>query len=113
MDIPVPIIIFNQIKDTAMSSENHNHHITPYKTHWIVLGVLLFLTFITVWIAQFDFKMLTVAVALGVATIKATVVALYFMHLKFDSKVLGIFFALVMIVYAAVIVLTFFDYLYR
>ena len=96
-----------------MSGENHNHHITPYKSHFIVLGVLLVFTVITVWVAQFDLKMLTVVVAIGIASIKATVVALYFMHLKFENKMLGIFFALVMLVFACVIGLTFIDYMYR
>ena len=46
---------------------------------WIFL---MFLTFITVYVAQFDFGALNVPIALLVASIKAGVVALHFMHLK-------------------------------
>ena len=57
------------------------------------------LTIITVSIAQVHLPMLTVAVALLVATVKASIVAVYFMHLKFDSKVLAIMFAVTVIIF--------------
>ncbi len=53
-----------------------------------VLLALLFLTFITVavtWTAWLDFGNLNVWVALLIATVKATLVVLYFMHLRYDK----------------------------
>ncbi len=53
-----------------------------------ILAVLLALTFITVavtWYAWTDFGSLNVWVALLIATVKASLVALYFMHLRYDK----------------------------
>lgn len=69
------------------SNENaHAHHVTPL---WIYIGVwvaLMFLTGVTVWVAQFDFGSLNGVVAMIVATIKASLVALFFMHLFWDER---------------------------
>ncbi|MBT5955102.1 hypothetical protein HOG98_10340 [bacterium] len=61
------------------------HYVVPVKTYVKTLLTLIFLTFVTVKIAEFDFGSLNVAVALFVAMIKATVVALFFMGLKWDK----------------------------
>ncbi|MFL2641123.1 MAG: cytochrome C oxidase subunit IV family protein [Thermodesulfobacteriota bacterium] len=55
---------------------------------WIFL---MFLTFITVYVAQFDFGALNVPIALLVASIKAGVVALHFMHLKHEDGLTWVF----------------------
>lgn len=69
------------------SNENaHAHHVTPL---WIYIGVwvsLMILTAVTVWVAQFDFGAMNGVVAMTVATIKASLVALFFMHLYWDEK---------------------------
>ena len=94
-----------------MSKEKH--HITPYYVHLMVLGVLLVLTAITVLITRVELGALNTAAAMLIASIKGVIVLLYFMHLKFDQKIYGIMVGLVMAVFAAVIVITFFDYLFR
>src|SRR5256885_10874167 len=60
-------------------------HVVPPKLLLIVYGVLLLLTIITVKVTDFDLGNFNVWVALLVALIKASVVALYFMHLRWDS----------------------------
>jgi cytochrome c oxidase subunit 4 len=51
----------------------------------VATGVaLLILTVITVVVARFDFGAANVAVALAIAGIKASLVVLFFMHLKYD-----------------------------
>jgi cytochrome c oxidase subunit IV len=55
---------------------------------WSLLAVfvaLTILTIITVWQASFDLGNLDVAVTMVIATIKATLVMLFFMHLAFDK----------------------------
>ncbi|HEY4363935.1 MAG TPA: cytochrome C oxidase subunit IV family protein [Bryobacteraceae bacterium] len=54
------------------------------------LGALIVLTAITVGAAYVDLGAGNVVVALVIATIKATLVALFFMHLKWDKPVNGI-----------------------
>jgi cytochrome c oxidase subunit 4 len=62
----------------------HVHVVPP----WLLLavyGVLLVLTVITVKITDFELGPLNIWLALLVAVVKAGVVALYFMHLRWDS----------------------------
>jgi cytochrome c oxidase subunit 4 len=94
-----------------MSKENH--HIVPYWVYFAVLGALLFLTLITVLITRVELGALNTAAAMLIASVKGLIVLLYFMHLKFDQKIYGIMVGLVMAVFIAVIIITFFDYFYR
>ncbi len=56
-----------------------------------VLVTLLFLTFITVVVSRFDFGNLNLVIAVIIATIKAAIVATFFMHLKFEGKTIIIY----------------------
>ncbi len=93
--------------------EHEKHHIVPYKAHMWVWVALLFFTVITVSAVLVDLKNFVVFAALVIATIKATIVAVYFMHLKFDSKILAAMLGVTMLVFIAFIVLTFIDYSFR
>ena len=71
---------------------NHEHHahVIPFAVYRNVLIALLVLTVITVVVAKwsiFDFGAWNIALAMIIASVKATIVALYFMHLKFEDKV--------------------------
>lgn len=61
-------------------------HIVPFDVYLKVLATLLVLTIVTVFVAQFDFGSLNVVVALTIASVKALLVAMFFMHLKFEGK---------------------------
>lgn len=52
-----------------------------------VLGALLVLTVVTVLAAKVDFgsRSLNLGIAMAIATVKATLVILFFMHLKYDK----------------------------
>jgi cytochrome c oxidase subunit 4 len=60
-------------------------HVVPPKVLLAVYGALLILTLITVEVTNFELGNWNVWVALLVALVKAGVVALYFMHLRWDS----------------------------
>lgn len=71
--------------------DNHHddhggHHVTPLWLYNLIFGGLLCLTVITVWIAQFDFGSMNTIIAMLVATVKASLVALFFMHLLHDER---------------------------
>ena len=76
-----------------MSHAQHEHnsghgqlgHIVPLKVYFTILLTLLFLTIVTVWISRHDFGVMNIVVAMGIASVKATLVALFFMHLKYES----------------------------
>ena len=59
-------------------------HVVPLRLLFTVLGALLFLTIVTVAITWVDLGELNVAAALAIALVKASLVALYFMHLRWD-----------------------------
>ncbi|RMG41024.1 MAG: cytochrome-c oxidase [Candidatus Dadabacteria bacterium] len=70
-----------------MNDNNHDEpgHVVPYKMYVRVLVALLILTVTTVWVAQYDFGVMNVVVAMVIASIKAMLVALFFMHLKYEN----------------------------
>ncbi len=74
--------------ETASHSDNH---ITPYRTYFWVWVALMVLTAITVWFSYFHFGIFNIVVVLAVASVKASLVALFFMHLKYEDKITWIF----------------------
>ena len=63
-----------------------HHHVTPVRTYIIVWLILMFLTGVTVAASFVHVGHLNVPLALAIATVKATLVALIFMHLLYDEK---------------------------
>lgn len=59
-------------------------HIVPKKTYYIVFGTLLCLTGATTGIAYIDLGVWNTAVALAIAVGKASLVAIFFMHLRWS-----------------------------
>ena len=68
------------------SQHEHAHHGGP-KIYLMILGVLIVLTVITVLAAGVNFGSTTtnVIIAMVIASIKASLVALFFMHLRWDK----------------------------
>lgn len=60
-------------------------HVVDVRVLLAVFAALIVLTAITVAVSYFDFGVFNLMVAMGVATIKAALVALWFMHLRYDS----------------------------
>ncbi len=67
-------------------------HIVPIKTLVATGLALLVLTLITVWAAKIDLGDLNIWIALAIAVLKASLVVLFFMHLKYDRPFNGIVF---------------------
>ncbi len=62
------------------------HHIVPLRVYFAIFTALLVLTGVTVWVAFLDLGALNTPVALAIAVTKATLVILYFMHVRYSSK---------------------------
>ena len=62
------------------------HHITPLRTYLIIAASLLFLSGVTVWVSYIDLGSFNIVLAMFVATVKASLVAFFFMHLLWDDK---------------------------
>lgn len=66
-------------------------HIVPLKTYFVIFGALMVLTVLTVGIAFVDLGFLNTFVAVTIAVVKALLVLLYFMHVKYSSKLTMVF----------------------
>ena len=88
-------------------------HILPTRVYYTVFGILMLCTALTVQIAFLDLGPLNTVAALAIAVFKAVLVVLFFMHVKYSSRltwavVIGSVFWLVIL-----IALTMGDYLTR
>jgi cytochrome c oxidase subunit 4 len=96
-----------------MSEHSTTHHIVPTSIYYLIFLALMVGTGLTWWIATIDLGAANNFIMLGIAVAKATLVVLFFMHVKYSSKltwlvVLGSLFFL-----AILIVLTMNDYMAR
>jgi cytochrome c oxidase subunit 4 len=60
-------------------------HITPVRTYVATFAALLILTAVTYLVAIRDFGMLNTPIALAVAFLKASLVVIYFMGLRYNT----------------------------
>ena len=95
------------------STEAPTHHVTPKKTYYLIFGALIVLTGVTVGAAYLNLGILNTPIALAIAIFKASLVILYFMHVRYSTRltwvvVIGSFLWL-----GVLFVLTFTDYLTR
>lgn len=83
------------------------------RTYWVIFGALMVLLALTVGVAQLHLGALSVAVALTIAVIKAVLIILYFMHVRYSQRLIWLiagaafFWVLIMLGF------TFSDYLTR
>lgn len=77
----------------AHKHEESKHHITPILTYVKVAGALFVLTILTVTAHQMELGALKAPVAFFIASIKAVLVMLWFMHLKDEEITNKVIFA--------------------
>ena len=65
-------------------------HILPVWMLLLIWALLIVLTVATVAASRFNFGSLNLYVALGIAIIKATLVAMYYMHLRYEKPLLAL-----------------------
>lgn len=88
-------------------------HISPKSTYYTIFGSLMVLTVLTVSVAFVNLGALNFPVALSIAILKATLVILFFMHVKYSSRltqlICGVSFFFLVVLFG----LTLTDYLSR
>jgi cytochrome c oxidase subunit 4 len=67
------------------------HHIVPIRTNVVIYLLLLGLLVLTYAVAMVDLGPLGVPVALAIATVKAVIILMYFMHVKFSPPLIKLF----------------------
>lgn len=84
-----------------------------YKTYIIVWASLLVMTVVTVAVSFFNLGLWNATVALIIASVKASLVALYFMHLRHEIKLVLGFALFPLVILGLIIIGTLTDTLYR
>ncbi|MEO0139005.1 MAG: cytochrome C oxidase subunit IV family protein [candidate division WOR-3 bacterium] len=94
--------------------DNHKEHIVTPPVYLAVAIALYILTFITVWAAGIDLgKITNTIIALSIASVKASLVALFFMHLKYESKLLWFMITIPLLLLLILLALPIIDVLTR
>ena len=66
------------------------HVIVPKRTYYAIFALLMALTAVTVGVAFVDLGLMNPVVALSIAVLKASLVVLFFMHLKYGSRMVWV-----------------------
>lgn len=93
-----------------MSDKEQNISTGAYIGIWAALIVL---TGVTVWVAGLHLGNLSTITALAIATVKTTLVLLFFMHLRYERPLFIIMLFAPIVTLATIIGLTFVDVWFR
>ncbi len=88
-------------------------HIVSPRIYWLVFSVLVLLTLATTAAASVDLGPLNTVVALTIAVCKASLVVLYFMHVRHSARLTWVFIGAGVVWLAILIALTLSDALTR
>ncbi len=103
----------HQDPSNVVNPEHNEHHIVSPFQYMLVFATLLVFTGITVGAAFVDLGVLNPIVALGIASFKAVVVILFFMHVKYQSKLVKMTVAAGFFTFLILITMTLTDYMSR
>ena len=93
--------------------DSQNKHIVGNRTFINIWAMLLALTAVTITVAKLHLGRFSILAALAIASLKASLVLWYFMHLKYENKLFQYLLLVPIATLAVIIGLTFFDILYR
>ena|ERR1041385_6472477 len=63
-----------------------SEHIVPTRIYYTIFAILMLCTYLTVQIAYFDLGIMNTVAALTIAVFKAVLVVLFFMHVKYSTR---------------------------
>ena len=88
-----------------------SEHIVQPRVYVVIFLALLAGTGLTAWVAFFNFPgPLNAVVALTIAVVKATLVVLYFMHVRYSPRLIALVIAAALFWLAIMFALTISDY---
>ena len=99
--------------DSANAKSSGGHadlaHVVPVRVLLTVFALLMVLTVVTVSATWIDLGSWNLWIAMGIAAVKAALVALYFMHLRYDHPFHGLLFVTALVFLALFVSLTLLD----
>jgi cytochrome c oxidase subunit 4 len=93
--------------------EHAEHHVVSPLEYSFVFISLLIGTAITVWAADQNFGIFNPIIALGIASTKAVIVILFFMHVKYQSNLIKMTVGAGFFTFLVLITMTLSDYMSR
>ena len=102
-----------QDASNVTNPEHAEHHIVTPIQYCMVFGTLLVFTGITVGAAYVNMGALNPVIALAIACFKAVVVILFFMHVKYQSRLIKMTVGAGFFTFLVLIMMTLSDYMSR
>lgn len=93
--------------------EQHQHHVVPVRVYIVIFLSLMVLTTLTVLASFKNFGPGNTVIAVSIAMIKASLVVLYFMHVRYNDNIVRIAVFAGFLWLGVLIVLTLSDYIAR
>ena len=88
-------------------------HVVPRRIYFAIFLALIVLTGVTVAVAYNDLGPMNAVVAITIACIKAALVVLHFMHVRYTGRLIWVFIGVALVWFAILIALTMADYASR
>jgi cytochrome c oxidase subunit 4 len=92
---------------------HHAHVVVPPRVYGVIFGALLAFTAMTVFASYLELGVFNAVVALTIAVIKAVLVILFFMHIRYSSKLTMLTVAAGFFTLIVLITMTMTDYISR
>ena len=92
---------------------NEHEHVVPIQIYFAIFGALMVFTALTVWVSFHDMGNWNIVIAMTVAVTKATLVVLYFMHVRWSSRLIWVVVGAGLVWLVILLSLTMSDYLTR
>ena len=96
-----------------VNPEHADHHVVTPVQYAMVFAALLIGTVLTVVAARIDLGVFNPIIALGIACTKAVIVILFFMHVKYQSKLVKLTVISGFFTFLVLITMTLTDYISR
>jgi cytochrome c oxidase subunit 4 len=101
------------VSHPTLADDHAEHHIVGPKVYGLILLALLALTALTTGIAFVNLGVFSPVIALGIAVIKATLVILFFMHVKYSSRLVKLTVAAGFFTFLILVFMSLLDYVSR
>ncbi len=90
-----------------------SQHVISKQTNYVIFGILMVLLVLTVAVAEFDLGSMNLFIAMFIATVKAALIILYFMHVRYSSPLTGFLSVAAFVWLGIMLILTANDYVTR
>jgi len=97
----------------VVNPEHAEHHIVSPLQYCYVYGALIIGTIVTVFAADLNLGVFNPIVALGIASTKAVIVILFFMHVKYQSHLIKVTVGAGFFTFLVLVTMSLVDYMSR